>query len=206
MTSDDRQVHWDSVYRMKGEDQVGWFEDDPALSRELIRQVAADTRSAVVDVGGGASRLVDRLLADGFEDITVLDLSASALDAAKARLGAWAGRVRWIVTDVTRWQAPQRYDVWHDRAAFHFLTREEDRSAYVACLERALAPAGHAVIATFALDGPARCSGLPVVRYDPAGLARVLGPTFAPIVSRSHTHRTPQGAAQEFQFSVFRRA
>jgi len=206
MASSERQVHWENVYRAKREDEVSWFEDDPALSRELIRQVGAGVASAVVDVGGGASRLVDRLLDDGFENLAVLDLSASALNAAKARLGARAGKVRWVVADVTIWEPSDQYDVWHDRAAFHFLTREKDRSAYVACLERALAPAGHAIIATFALDGPDRCSGLPVVRYDLADLARVLGPAFAPVVSRAQTHRTPWGATQEFQFSVFRRA
>jgi SAM-dependent methyltransferase len=171
----------------------------------LLAQVGATPASEIIDIGGGASRLVDHLIDRGFQDVTVLDLSEAALEAAKARLGGRAARVHWIVADVTAWEPPKAYDVWHDRAAFHFLTEERDRAAYVARLERALKVGGHAIMATFALDGPERCSGLPVVRYDPASLGRTLGRAFQLVDTRRHAHATPWGSDQSFQFSVFRR-
>jgi 2-polyprenyl-3-methyl-5-hydroxy-6-metoxy-1,4-benzoquinol methylase len=200
-----RGTHWENVYRTKGEREVSWFQETPAISLELIRSAGAARHSAVVDVGGGASRLVDALVEQGYEAVTVLDLSESALAAAKARLGQAAAQVTWIVADVVEWKPLRRYELWHDRAAFHFLTEEADRSAYVACLREALAPGGHAIIATFALDGPERCSGLPVVRYDAASVGRVLGNTFKLVESRRHDHQTPMGGTQHFQFSMFRR-
>jgi 2-polyprenyl-3-methyl-5-hydroxy-6-metoxy-1,4-benzoquinol methylase len=200
-----RGEHWENVYRTKGEREVSWFQETPSLSLELIRSTGATRHSALVDIGGGASRLVDALVDEGYEAVTVLDLSESALAAAKARLGQAAAAVTWIVADVVRWQPRQRYDVWHDRAAFHFLTEAADRSAYAACLHAALRPGGHAIIATFALDGPERCSGLPVVRYDAASLGQVLGDAFSLVETRRHDHHTPMGSMQRFQFSVFRR-
>ena len=176
MASENRQAHWEDVYARKAENEVSWFQENPAPSLESIAQAGASHASSIIDIGGGASRLVDRLIATGFLDITVLDLSGAALDAAKARLGQQAAKVRWIVADVTVWEPMQAYDVWHDRAAFHFLTEENDRAAYVARLKRALRIGGHAVIATFALDGPEKCSGLPVMRYDAASLGQALGP------------------------------
>lgn len=159
---------------------------------------------AIIDIGGGASRFVDDLLQKGFRDLTVLDLSSSALAAAKARIGADADRINWIVADVVTWQPPRAYSVWHDRAAFHFLTAEPDRGAYVVRLAQALKPGGHAVIATFAPDGPERCSGLPVMRYDAETLGRTLGAAFKLISTQRHDHTTPWGTRQAFQFSVFR--
>jgi 2-polyprenyl-3-methyl-5-hydroxy-6-metoxy-1,4-benzoquinol methylase len=205
MSNPNRGEHWENVYRSKGEREVSWFQETPSLSLELIRSAGATGRSPIVDIGGGASRLVDALVDEGYEAVTVLDLSESALAAAKARLGQAATRVTWIVADVVGWQPRQRYDVWHDRAAFHFLTDAVDRSAYVACLHAALRPGGHAILATFALDGPERCSGLPVVRYDSASLGEVLGGAFSLIETRRHDHDTPMGSTQRFQFSVFRR-
>jgi 2-polyprenyl-3-methyl-5-hydroxy-6-metoxy-1,4-benzoquinol methylase len=205
MSNSNRGEHWENVYRTKGEREVSWFQETPSLSLELIRSAGATRRSPIVDIGGGASRLVDALVDEGYEAVTVLDLSESALAAAKARLGQAATRVTWIVADVVGWQPRQRYDVWHDRAAFHFLTDAVDRSAYVACLHAALRPGGHAILATFALDGPERCSGLPVVRYDAASLGTVLGDAFSLIETRRHDHHTPMGSTQRFQFSVFRR-
>ena len=166
------------------------------------------TASAVIDVGGGASRLVDALIEKGFRTVTVLDLSEAALAAAKARIGRRAERqVQWIVADVTVWEPrAAAYDVWHDRAAFHFLTEERDRTAYVARLTKAMKPGGHAIIGTFAPDGPDRCSGLPVARYDAQGLGRVLGDGFELVETLRHEHRTPAGSQQRFQFSLFRRA
>jgi hypothetical protein len=199
-----RQAHWENVYTTKGENEVSWFQQSPTPSLDLIMMQAEPT-SAIIDIGGGASRLVDHLLERGFEDITVLDLSAAALAADKVRLGADADRVNWIVADVARWEPARAYDIWHDRAAFHFLTEASDRAAYIARLERGLKIGGHAIIATFALNGPEKCSGLPVARYDSASLAQTLGAAFKLIHTRRHEHATPWGAQQAFQFSIFRR-
>jgi SAM-dependent methyltransferase len=201
----DRGAHWENVYRTKGEREVSWFQETPSMSLELIRSAGPTRHSAIVDIGGGASRLVDALVAAGYDAVTVLDLAGSALAAAKMRLGPAAAGVTWIVADAVKWKPLQSYDLWHDRAAFHFLTDEADRAAYVACLRDALRPGGHAVIATFALDGPERCSGLPVVRYDAASLGKVLGDAFRLVETRRHDHHTPMGSIQRFQFSLFRR-
>jgi SAM-dependent methyltransferase len=205
MCDPDRSEHWEGVYRTKGEREVSWFQETPSVSLELIRSAGATLNSSIVDIGGGASRLVDALVDGGYEALTVLDLSESALAAAKARLGASAAQVTWIVADVVGWRPHQRYDIWHDRAAFHFLTDAADRAAYAACLREALRPGGHAIIATFALDGPERCSGLPVVRYDATSLGEVLSDAFCLVETRRHDHRTPMGSTQRFQFSLFRR-
>jgi SAM-dependent methyltransferase len=205
MQSESRQAHWQNVYTKKGENEVSWFQENPAPSLELIAQVGATSTSAIIDIGGGASRLVDNLVELDFENITVLDLSEAALEAAKDRLGGRAARVQWIVADATVWEPREAYDIWHDRAAFHFLTEERDRAAYIARLEGALKVGGHAIIATFALDGPERCSGLAVVRYDPVSLGQTLGRTFQLVDTRRHAHATPWGSNQSFQFSVFRR-
>ncbi|MBX9649945.1 MAG: class I SAM-dependent methyltransferase [Xanthobacteraceae bacterium] len=204
MPSDNRQSHWEGVYTKKGESEVSWFQENPVCSLDLIAQVGATRTSAIIDIGGGASRLVDNLIDRGFEDLTVLDLSDAALQAAKVRLADRASRVNWIVADATVWEPRKEYDVWHDRAAFHFLTEEHDRSAYIARLGRALKVGGYAIIATFALDGPERCSGLQIVRYDPASLGKTLGPAFELVDSRRQSHATPWGTEQSFQFSVFK--
>jgi ubiquinone/menaquinone biosynthesis C-methylase UbiE len=200
-----RKAHWEEVYARKGETEVSWFQEDPTHSLKLIAQIEAARGSAIIDIGGGASRLVDKLLDKGFEDITVLDLSAAALEAARARLGDRSARVHWLVADATTWEPPKTYDVWHDRAAFHFLTEEPDRAAYLARLRRTLKVGGYAIIATFAPDGPEKCSGLPVMRYDSSSLGRTLGPTFQLVHTKRHEHATPWGSKQIFQFSVFRR-
>jgi SAM-dependent methyltransferase len=205
MESANRQAHWENVYTSKGESEVSWFQESPAPSFELIAQAGATHRSAIIDIGGGASRLVDHLVEQGFQDITVLDLSAAALEAARRRLESRADRVQWIVADATAWEPVRAYDIWHDRAAFHFLTDESDRAAYIARLTRGVNAGGHAIIGTFALDGPEKCSGLPVARYDSASLAQVLGAGFRLVDTRRHEHATPWGSRQMFQFSVFRR-
>ena len=203
MQGNDRRKHWQSIYVTKGEREVSWFQDDPEPSLTLIEEVASPP-SALIDIGGGASRLADALLEQGFTDLTVLDLSSEALAAAKARIGGGAERIQWIVADVTAWEPSRAYDVWHDRATFHFMVAESERTAYLSRLGRALKPGGHAIIATFAPDGPEQCSGLPVRRYDAETLERTLGPRFRLIHTRRHEHVTPWGAAQPFQFSVFR--
>ena len=205
MSDESRQNHWENVYTSKGENQVSWFQETPALSLELIALAGAVPSSGIIDIGGGASRLVDCLVSQGYEDVTVLDLSPAALASARSRMGNRAERVTWIAADVTTWEPSRSYDVWHDRAAFHFLTLAKDQAAYVARLRRALRPGGHAIIGTFAPDGPERCSGLLVSRYDAASLAVTLGSGFELIDARRHEHVTPWGAAQKFQFSTFRR-
>jgi SAM-dependent methyltransferase len=205
MNDADRQNHWENVYSTKGENQVSWFQETPAPSLELIELAGAIRSSAIIDIGGGASRLADCLVSKGYENVTVLDLSAAALAAARARMGDKAARVTWLAADVTIWEPSRAYDIWHDRAAFHFLNDPKDQAAYVARLRRALRPGGHAIIGTFALDGPERCSGLPVSRYDANSLAATLGGGFELIDTRRHEHTTPWGATQKFQFSTFRR-
>lgn len=204
MESESRQAHWQNVYTKKGENEVSWFQENPSPSLELINEVGVKPDAALIDIGGGASRLVDSLVEKGFRAVTVLDLSEAALEAAKTRLGNRAAHVRWLVADATTWEPSEVHDVWHDRAAFHFLTEERDRDAYVTRLRRALKPGGYAIIATFALDGPEKCSGLPVVRYDASSLGKVLGQGFTLIGTRPDAHATPWGSAQSFQFSVFR--
>ena len=206
MSEFNRQTHWQQVYKEKGEYQVSWFQDRPAISLELIEAVGVKPSAAIVDIGGGASRLVDALVERGHGDLTVLDLSESAVSIAKARLADRATKVKWIVADVTQWEPVRAYDLCHDRAAFHFLTEASDRDAYVERLITAVPSGGHAIIGTFALDGPERCSGLPVVRYDGALLSAALTPAFALVDMRRDDHKTPWGAVQHFQFSVFRRA
>jgi trans-aconitate methyltransferase len=205
MSNGQRHAHWENVYQTRAEREVSWFQQSPEISLDLIRATGAGVDSSIIDIGGGASRLVDAIVDEGFAAITVLDLSEKALATAKARLGTRGAGVEWIAADVTTWEPTQTYDVWHDRAAFHFLTEPKDRAAYVGRILRAVRPGGDVIIGTFAPDGPERCSGLPVVRHDAAALAKVLGPSFGLIESRNHAHRTPAGAIQHFQFSRFRR-
>ena len=200
-----RHSHWEGVYTSKGDEQLSWFEETPALSLELIEMVGSTSSPGIIDIAGGASRLAHCLVSRGYEDVTVLDISAAALARARSRMGDKAGAVTWITADVTAWDPSRTYDIWHDRAGFHFLTLRADQMAYVARLRRALAEGGHAVIATFAPDGPERCSGLLVDRHDQSSLAAALGSGFALIDSRRHEHVTPWGAPQKFQFSTFRR-
>jgi 2-polyprenyl-3-methyl-5-hydroxy-6-metoxy-1,4-benzoquinol methylase len=205
MNDANRKAHWETVYTTKDENEVSWFQENPAPSLELIDLVPPTPESAIVDIGGGASRLVDKLVVRGFSRVTVLDISEAALEAAKARLGERASQVQWIVADVTKWCPTQTFDVWHDRAAFHFLVDPVDRSAYVTRLKQAIKPGGHVIIGTFAIDGPEKCSGLPVNRYDAASLAKELGEGFELMESRRQDHSTPWKSAQRFQFCIFRR-
>lgn len=205
MTDSRRQAHWDNVYTSRGEKDVSWYQDRATPSLELIALTGLAADAEIIDIGGGASRLVDSLLLANFRRLTVLDLSGAALDAARQRLGEQAAFVKWVIADVTTWEPSQTYDLWHDRAAFHFLTDRADQSAYVERLKRAVKPAGFVIIGTFAPDGPERCSGLPIVRYDAAALAAMLGHEFELIDARRHEHTTPWGAVQRFQFATFRR-
>jgi trans-aconitate methyltransferase len=201
----DRQDHWERVYSSKRENEVSWFQDIPAVSLDLIREAGATQDSAIIDIGGGASRLVDTLLRQGFRSVAVLDLSQAALTTARNRIGGPASTVEWTAADVTQWKPARRYDIWHDRAAFHFLVDAEDRRAYVKVLEAALRPGGQAIIGTFAPDGPDKCSGLPVQRYDAESLRKTLGDAFRLKASRCETHITPWASKQAFQFARFER-
>jgi SAM-dependent methyltransferase len=203
MTESDRQAHWQNVYSSKDETELSWFEQSPAISLDLIRRSGAHSGTSIIDIGGGASRLVDALLEGGYRTISVLDLSEKALSVARARLGPRASQVRWIEADVTRWEPEQRSDLWHDRAAFHFLTDPNDRAAYVERLMRGTSPGAQVILGTFAFDGPERCSGLPVVRHDANSLKQALGESFELEETRPYEHRTPWGSFQRFQFSRF---
>lgn len=198
-----RKQHWEEVYRQKAEDTVSWFQPRPEISLELIHAAGVRKTDALIDVGGGASRLVDALLAEGFTDVSVLDISEIALDKDRARLGDTASRVHWIAEDITEWHPQRKYRLWHDRAVFHFLTDPAERAAYRKNLESALLPGGTAIIASFSLEGPERCSGLPVQRYSHASLAAELGPRFKLTERRAEAHETPAGKIQHFQYSMF---
>lgn len=182
---------------------LSWYQAEPTLSLELIDALGATSGSAIIDVGGGASVLVDHLLRNGFTDLTVLDLSEAALRTSRQRIGAEA-KVGWITADVLRWEPERAYDLWHDRAVLHFLTGE-DVERYRATLRRAVGPEGSAVLATFATDGPERCSGLPVTRYSSRELAMVLGDGFEVVEQRREVHRTPGGVEQPFTWLAARR-
>ena len=205
MTATDRESHWQKVYLEKGEQEVSWTQLSPEPSLGLIERFAPSRQASIVDIGGGSSRLVDALCEHGYEAITVLDLSEAALASARLRLGPRGASVQWIAADVTKWKPPHAFDLWHDRAAFHFLVDASDRQAYLDRLVSGVKHGGHAIIATFALDGPEKCSGLPVQRYDPAGLRATVGDTFDLIEHQPHRHVTPWGAVQSFQFSVLRK-
>ena len=206
MSQLDRRAHWDQVYAGHAPDEVSWFQARPATSLALIGRSGAGPGASIVDVGGGASLLVDALLDAGFQRLTVLDVSENALSVARQRLGSRAGEVTWLASDVTRWRPATSFDVWHDRAVFHFLVEPKDRQDYRAAMTAALKPGGQAIIGTFASDGPDRCSGLPVEKYEPESLAAALGAGFQLIDSLHEEHLTPSGKAQRFQFSRFRKA
>jgi SAM-dependent methyltransferase len=199
------RAHWDKVYETKAETAVSWYQPRSLLSLKLIESASSDSKASVIDVGGGASTLVDDLLRRGFGDLTVLDISASALERSKARLGEHSGKVGWIVTDITRWTPNRTWDVWHDRAAFHFLGDPASQSAYVAALTAATRPAATVIISTFGLDGPEKCSGLAVERYSPGMLASRLGPDFTLTADEAESHTTPWGAQQRFSYAVLKR-
>jgi ubiquinone/menaquinone biosynthesis C-methylase UbiE len=199
--------HWEKVYTTKATDAVSWFQEHADLSLDLIKATGAGHDAGIIDVGGGASRLVDDLVAAGYSDLTVLDLSAAALKAARQRLGSKENMVRWIEADITRVELPaKRYDIWHDRAVFHFLTDHADRAAYVRTVLRSLKPGGHVIVATFGEDGPQQCSGLPVMRYSADELHDQFGAAFLLLDHRQEEHHTPSGVVQQFVYCYCRRA
>lgn len=205
----DRQQHWQHVYETKADDQLSWFQSQPTSSLALIRTIDPAPASAI-DIGGGQSALAGVLLNNGIARVAVLDISAAAIDRAKARLAQSADRVRWIVADVLEAAAPRlrdlgTFDLWHDRAVFHFVTEPDDRRRYAETAAATVRPGGHAVIATFAPTGPEKCSGLPVQRYDANALAAEFAPGFTLVRAEPETHTTPWGKGQDFTCVLLRR-
>jgi SAM-dependent methyltransferase len=194
--------HWDSIYRSKSDGDMSWTQAEPLISLKLIGEACSSGR--VIDVGGGTSHFAERLLDRGYK-VAVLDVSEAAIERNRRRLGAKASQIQWIIADVTAGPDLGTFDVWHDRAVFHFLTAPDDRAAYRRLLTQSVSVGGHAVIGSFALDGPGKCSGLEVRRYDGPMLALELGPQFSLLKSESEIHVTPWGKAQSFQFSLFKR-
>ena len=199
----DRKKHWESVYTGKAPDQLSWYQETPSMSLDLIEQTGIARDGAIIDVGGGASVLVDHLLALGYTDLTVLDISGQALQTARHRLGSKADQICWLESDITTLEPRRRYALWHDRAAFHFLTEPEDRAKYVAILKNSLAADGFLLIGAFASDGPTRCSGLDVVRYDQQGICEELGACFRLLGETADPHKTPWETEQKFAFFSF---
>ncbi len=197
--------HWEHVYATGGARGVSWFQPLPETSLALIAELGTPTDAAIIDVGGGASRLAGRLLAIGFSDVTVLDLSARSLEVARSELGARAAQVLWIEQDVLNWIPQRQYDLWHDRALFHFLVDPAHRKRYLETVAAAVRIGGRALIATFADDGPDRCSGLPVARYDADGLVAAFGAAFVKLTSHREEHRTPTGVLQPFTWVTLER-
>jgi ubiquinone/menaquinone biosynthesis C-methylase UbiE len=193
--------HWETVYQTKAANAVSWYRPHLDTSLDLIAEAVPDRDAAIIDIGGGEATLVDDLLARGYRQLSVLDISQAAIDVAKQRLGTQAAQVTWLAADVLQASLPeQHFDLWHDRALFHFLTTAEQRAAYVHQLIRTLKPGGHVVIATFSPKGPERCSGLEVVRYDAASLQLALGSRFELIDSLPELHHTPFGTTQSFTY------
>ena len=199
------ETHWDKIYSEKAPDAVSWYRAHLETSLALIEKAGPDRSASIIDVGGGESTLVDDLLARGYHEITVLDVSKTAIDVTKNRLGATAEKVKWLVADIVRAELPANaYDVWHDRAVFHFLTATEQRVAYVRQVARAVKPGGHVLVSTFGPEGPTKCSGLQVVRYDPDSLHAEFGVRFRMLDSIKELHNTPFGTTQQFLYCLCR--
>jgi 2-polyprenyl-3-methyl-5-hydroxy-6-metoxy-1,4-benzoquinol methylase len=201
----DAKTHWDKVYDRKAPNQVSWYRPHLETSLAFIARAAVEKSASIIDVGGGESTLVDDLLARGYQSITVLDISGTAIDVTKKRLNEGANRVQWIAGDVTQVELPRgAYDVWHDRAVFHFLTRADERVAYVRQVARAVRPGGHVIVGTFGPEGPTKCSGLDVARYDADSLHGQFGRRFRLVESAKELHQTPFGATQQFLYCYCR--
>jgi ubiquinone/menaquinone biosynthesis C-methylase UbiE len=202
----ERKSHWEDVYTRKAATEVSWYQPRPEKSLKLIARTGVGTTARIIDVGGGASTLVDALLTQGFQHVTVLDIAAAALETAKRRVGERADEVTWLEADITQANLPSAYyDVWHDRAVFHFLTEAADRRSYIDAVERSLKPGGHIIVATFAVDGPRKCSGLDTLGYSPAELRREFGSNFRLVTGSCEEHLTPFGTTQRFSYSLFER-
>lgn len=195
-----RKQHWENIYADKSPLQVSWYQKQPELSLQLIKNTGFGTDARIIDVGGGASTLADHLCAEAYTHITVLDISSNALKHTQQRLGPLSDKIEWIISDITEYQATKVFDIWHDRAVFHFLTDQQDRNKYVTGLKQSLRPGGHCIVAAFAIGGPARCSGLDIVQYDAEKLSAELGIEFQLLEQLSETHNTPSNAEQAFSY------
>lgn len=198
---EERKDHWENVYGDKAATEVSWYQPVPEMSLTYLRNTGASLQGSVIDVGGGASTLVDHLLDTGFTDVTVLDLADSALEQTRKRLGDRAASVNWVVADVTRFEPERSFDIWHDRAVLHFLTEPADRDRYVRTLKGALNTGGHAIISTFGPSGPLKCSGLEIRRYTNEEMQELLGPEFELQEHDFEDHRTPMRSTQQFMYS-----
>ena len=197
--------HWEQVYSEKTPVEVSWFQSEPTMSLQVIQAALPNHNDAIIDVGGGASRLVDHLLDRGYNNVAVLDISSQAIEHAKTRLGPRADQVEWFIQDITQFQAPRKFHCWHDRAVFHFLTDSDDRQRYVENLNRALESNADVLIATFAIGGPEKCSGLDIVQYDAEKIQEVLGAEFELLDVKHEIHITPGNAQQKFNYFHFRK-
>jgi 2-polyprenyl-3-methyl-5-hydroxy-6-metoxy-1,4-benzoquinol methylase len=201
----DVRTHWEKIYSTKAPNQVSWYRPHLETSLALIKRAAGDRRASIIDVGGGESTLIDDLVEQGFQNITVLDVSQAAIDVSKVRLGERAKGVHWIVADITQVELDlQAYDVWHDRAVFHFLTEQEQRTAYVRQVSRSVRSGGYVIVATFGPEGPTKCSGLDVVRYNADSLHDEFGAGFRLVESSKEIHQTPFGTTQQFLYCYCR--
>ncbi len=201
----DKKAHWQNVYEQKAVTEVSWFENKPTISLDLIAQCGLSSSAPIIDVGGGASTLVDQLIEQGHTNLTVLDISGAALESTQDRLGKKADAVNWVESDVTTFSPEHQFIVWHDRALFHFLTDKEDRRRYVSVLKDALQVGGYLILASFAVGGPEKCSGLPIVQYDAQKLRSELGSDFKLIEVRAAEHTTPAQRVQKFAYFRFQR-
>lgn len=201
----DAQIHWEHIYGRKAADAVSWYRPHLETSLELIEQATHEFSASIIDIGGGESTLVDDLIASGYQNISVLDISQTAVDVNKRRLGSASEHVRWLVADITEAKLESRaYDVWHDRAVFHFLTVSEERLAYVRQVANAVKPGGHVIVSTFGPEGPTKCSGLDVIRYDADSLHREFGVRFRLLGHSEELHRTPFDTIQQFVYCLCR--
>jgi len=198
-----RKQHWERVYKKNKPDELGWYQDYPETSLKLITATGVGVDSDIIDVGGGTSKLIGTLLDQGYKRLTVLDISGSSIEKVKINLGEKSNRINWIEADVTKYSFMEQYDIWHDRAVFHFLTEAKDRKGYINALNKTLKLNGHLIIATFALKGPPKCSGLPVTRYSPETLQNELGDNFKLVKAIVEGHVTPSGVRQKFIFCRF---
>lgn len=196
----DRKTHWQNIYKEKAPLDVSWYQKEPALSLDLIHRSGVPHDEPIIDVGGGASVLVDYLCKEDFTNLAVLDISANALNSARKRLGDSAEKIEWFEADITEFIPPHQFSLWHDRAVFHFLTDKFDRKKYIKVLNQALRPGGHLIIAAFAIGGPEKCSGLDIVQYDAMKLLAELGEDFKLLKERNEVHITPAGKKQEFVY------
>jgi len=205
----DRKDHWEQVYSRKQSTEVSWYQQHPERSLELIKATGVDASASIIDIGGGASTLVDFLLEAGYKNLSVLDISHTAIEQAKSRLGRseikWADKVEWLEQDIAEFKTERYFDVWHDRAVFHFLTDEKDRAAYVHAMLSVLNIGAFVIIAAFDVNGPKKCSGLEVMHYSPEKMSAVLGASFQLIETSSEDHLTPKGASQSFVYCRFLR-